>query len=263
VPSIEQNVSMWNSETPWDGSDEAWSEPWGGSEAQWFGTFLPRLRHYLPAGTMLEIAPGFGRWTRFLADHCDRLIGVDVAERCVEACRERFRSSGQMTFVVNDGLSLDAVDDDDVDVAISLDSLVHVEADVMQSYIEQLGRKLRPGGVAFLHHSNLGEYAYYRRLRKIRGATRIGWATGVVERNLQWRAFSVSAETVRGFAADAGLGCISQELVNWGTRRALIDCFTVLVRDASPSSSPAVLRNRAFMTEAQRVKQLNAMYRGR
>jgi hypothetical protein len=133
----------------------------------------------------------------------------------------------------------------------------------MQSYIEQLGRKLRPGGVTFLHHSNLGEYGYYRRLRKIRGATRVGWATGLVERNLQWRAFSVSAATVRGFAADVGLGCISQELVNWGTRRVLIDCFTVLERNASPSSTPAVLRNRAFMNEAQRVKQLNALFRAR
>jgi hypothetical protein len=191
------------------------------------------------------------------------LIGIDVAERCVEACRERFGTSDHMTFVLNDGLSLDAVDDDAVELAVSLDSLVHVEADVMQSYIEQLGRKLRPGGVAFLHHSNLGEYAYYQRLRKLRGATRVGWATGVVERNLQWRAFSVSAETVRGFAADAGLGCVSQELVNWGTRRALIDCFTVLVRNPSVSTTPAVLRNRAFMDEAQRVKQLDAMYRAR
>jgi len=254
---------MWNSPAPWDGWDEKWSEPWGGSEAQWFGTFYPRLRNFLTAGTVLEIAPGFGRWTRFLKDHCDRLIGIDVSERCVEACRERFGPSDRMTFVLNDGLSLDAVDDDTLDVAVSLDSLVHVEADVMQSYITQLARKLRPGGVAFLHHSNLGAYAYYQRLRKIRGATRLGWATGVVERNLQWRAFSVSAATVRRFAADAGLGCVSQELVNWGTRRALIDCFTVLVRDGSPSSPPAVVRNQAFMREAQRVKQLDAFYRAR
>ena len=232
----------------------------GAAPAQWFGTFLPDCASTPPrrcsdsAGVRAMDAP---------RGHCDRLIGIDVAERCVEACRERFGTSDHMTFVLNDGLSLDAVDDDAVELAVSLDSLVHVEADVMQSYIEQLGRKLRPGGVAFLHHSNLGEYAYYQRLRKLRGATRVGWATGVVERNLQWRAFSVSAETVRGFAADAGLGCVSQELVNWGTRRALIDCFTVLVRNPSVSTTPAVLRNRAFMDEAQRVKQLDAMYRAR
>jgi SAM-dependent methyltransferase len=261
MPSIEANIALWNGDTRWDDAGEDWSTPWGGSDAQWFGTFLPRLRSYLPTGTILEIAPGFGRWTAFLEDHCERLIGVDVSQRCVEACRERFRGSDRLTFVSNDGLSLDAVDDDTVDLAVSLDSLVHVEADVMESYIQQLARKLRPGGVAFLHHSNLGQYGYYQTLRKIGRKTHVRWANGMIEQTLQWRAFSVSAEMVRACATAAGLGCISQELINWRTPRALIDCFTVLVRDAAPERKAIVLRNRSFMEEAHRAKQLAATYR--
>lgn len=47
----------------WKDSGEEWSAPWGNSAAQWFGTILPRTSQCLPAGTILEIAPGFGRWT--------------------------------------------------------------------------------------------------------------------------------------------------------------------------------------------------------
>jgi ubiquinone/menaquinone biosynthesis C-methylase UbiE len=220
------------------------------------------VRGFLPAQTVLEIAPGFGRWTRFLEHHCERLIGVDVSERCIDACRDRFRTSDRLTFVLNDGLSLDAVDDDTIDFAVSLDALVHVEADVMQSYIQQLGRKLRRTGTAFLHHSNLGDYEWYLRFRRIKGATRVGWATGLVERHLQWRSFSVSAEKVRGWAEDAGLQCVSQESVNWCTRRAMIDCFTVLTRDGGRVDPPVALRNREFMDEVLRIKRLSATYRG-
>jgi 16S rRNA A1518/A1519 N6-dimethyltransferase RsmA/KsgA/DIM1 with predicted DNA glycosylase/AP lyase activity len=51
----------------------------------WRGMLRPRINAWVPTGTILEIAPGFGRWTRFLKDVCDRLVVVDLAERCIEA----------------------------------------------------------------------------------------------------------------------------------------------------------------------------------
>ena len=32
-------------------------------DSQWFGLIFPRIHAFLPTGTILEIAPGFGRWT--------------------------------------------------------------------------------------------------------------------------------------------------------------------------------------------------------
>src|SRR5438128_1034565 len=61
----------------WKERGEEWSAPWGGSAAQWSGTILPRIRECLPASTILEIAPGFGRWTHYLREHCERLHVVD------------------------------------------------------------------------------------------------------------------------------------------------------------------------------------------
>ena len=66
---------------------------------------IPRLMRFLPAGTILEIAPGFGRFTQYLLPFATRLIGVDLSPKCVEACRSRFPDSPQASFLVNDGLS--------------------------------------------------------------------------------------------------------------------------------------------------------------
>src|SRR5687768_4980448 len=95
----------------------------------------PRVRQFLPAATILEIAPGHGRWTQYLLPLCERLIGVDVAANCVAACRERFAGDAHAEFHKNDGMSLPMVPDGKVDFAFSFDSLVHCERDVMQSYI--------------------------------------------------------------------------------------------------------------------------------
>jgi hypothetical protein len=49
--------------------------------------------------------------------------------------------------------------DNSVDFVFSFDSLVHDRRDFIESYLHQLGSKLRVGGKGFFHHSNLGAYA--------------------------------------------------------------------------------------------------------
>ena len=139
----------------------------------------------MPARTILEIAPGFGRWTQFLRPLCEDLIVVDLSPKCIEACQARFAEYGNITYHVNDGRSLDMVPNDAIDFAFSFDSLVHVESDVLHGYLSQLAQKLTPEGVAFLHHSNVGAY--------------VDRATGQLPAdfvNKSSRALSVSAETV-------------------------------------------------------------------
>ena len=81
----------------WKDAGEEWSAPWGGSEAQWFGAIFPRISEYLRAGTILEIAPGFGRWTHYLREQCERLHVVDPDPRCIEACRRRIEDDSRLT----------------------------------------------------------------------------------------------------------------------------------------------------------------------
>ena len=53
----------------------------------------------------------------------------------------------------------------------------------------------------------------------------------------RWRALDMTAERFRRSCEAAGLQCISQEIVNWTTRR-LIDCFSVVTRPTSRWARP-------------------------
>src|SRR6202035_2901665 len=114
MPTIEDNLSVWDQAYDWPQGGEEWSEVWGSAHMQWYGSILPRISAFVPADTILEIAPGYGRWTAFLKDLCKRLIIVDLSEKCIETCRQRFADCSHISYVVNDGTSLDMIVDDGV-----------------------------------------------------------------------------------------------------------------------------------------------------
>jgi SAM-dependent methyltransferase len=86
---------------------DEWSAVWGGGETHWFATVLPRIRKFLPAEVVVEIAPGYGRWTGYLLPLSSKYIGVDLAESCVAACKKRFAAAENASFFTNDGRSAD------------------------------------------------------------------------------------------------------------------------------------------------------------
>jgi SAM-dependent methyltransferase len=133
LPTLRQNLSTWTDSKSWEAQGDEWSDAWGGPGPQWQESILPRIRDYLPAGHILEIAPGFGRWTQFLAAQCLTLTLVDLSPQCIAACRQRFARLGHLRYHVNDGLSLSMLPDRSVDFAFSFDSLVHAELSVIES----------------------------------------------------------------------------------------------------------------------------------
>ena len=261
MPTVERNEAEWQEIYDWAEGGEDWSERWGGTEMQWYGAVLPRIHRFVPARTILEIAPGFGRWSRFLKELCERLVLVDLTERCIEACRRRFAGESHIEYHVNDGRSLAMVADGSVDFVFSFDALVHAEEDVLEAYLSELATKLAPGGTGFLHHSNLGEYGP----PPGRGVPIVGGALrrlGLIDGSDHWRAPSMTAAKFRRFAEAAGLVCLGQELVNWKSRR-LIDCFSVFARrEPGERRETPVVRNPGFMAEADRLARLAALYSG-
>jgi SAM-dependent methyltransferase len=255
MPSIQQNLRLWSNDQSWEAQGEEWSVTWGGSAAQWEGAILPRIRAYLPARHILEIAPGYGRWTRFLATQGGTLTLVDLSSQCIAVCRERFSQLGHLRYHVNDGRSLAMLPDRAVDFAFSFDSLVHAELPVIESYLRELARVLTPNGVAFLHHSNLGALGppgLARRWLPNVLCTAL-MARGVIAPD-HWRAYSVSADLVRDIAVSAGVPCIRQELVNWGCDR-LSDCFSTVTPAESRWGRPLErVSNPDFMAEAEAIR---------
>jgi len=242
MPDLAWNESVWGGQYDWSTGGEEWSFVWGGSEAQWYGSLLPRLHRFLPARSVLEIAPGFGRWTKFLLPWCDRYLGIDLSDECINACRQRFAPVSKASFVRNDGRSLSAAADGAYDLVFSFDSLVHVEIDVIEPYVRQIIGKLQRNGVAFIHHSNLLEY----------GDTVAG--------NTGQRAKSVSAAAVADLVQGAGGRMIVQEVINWGVEE-MIDCLSLLGRaDRDAEKPPVFLRNPHYMLEAKLIKDFQSYY---
>jgi hypothetical protein len=106
------------------------------------------------------------------------------------------------------------VPDHAIDFAFSFDSLVHAEADVIEAYLRELARTLTADGIAFVHHSNIGDFR-----DPVSGRLRID--------NPHWRAESMSAALFRDLCNRCSLSCKVQEIVNWGGKD-LTDCITIV-----------------------------------
>jgi SAM-dependent methyltransferase len=246
MPTIAENSQAWG-HYDWQDHGDEWSKTWGGTPALWSFTILPRIRNFLPTGRILEIAPGYGRCTAYLKDLAERLQIVDLEERCIDACRSRFADENHIDYFVNDGSSLDDVEDGSIDFAFSYDSLVHVEGDVIEKYLQELRRTLSPNGVGFLHHSNFGIY-------------RTPDPNRSDPENVHWRGESMTAALFDQFCKSAGLVCLGQEVVNWGGD-LLTDCFSTFCQSGARWQQPRVyLENPHFMEEADRVRALSDLY---
>lgn len=261
MASIEINRELWNDQYAWKAQGDEWSSAWGGVDMQWYGVLLPRLHHFLPTDTLLEIAPGQGRWTQYLAPMAKKLIGVDLSPKCIQTCRTRFNAQSHLSFYTNDGATLGMIEDRSVDFAFSFDSLVHCEADVIESYICELSKKLTDNGVGFVHHSNMAEYSsYFRMIRKIPRGAGVLSKIGLIESKEHLRAHSMSGKRFEALCHRYNLRCISQEIINWDSKR-LIDCISVFCRKNSHFSRPnRVIRNPNITHERRGLAVLSKIY---
>jgi SAM-dependent methyltransferase len=240
MPDLSWNIRQWDDQYRWNLKGEEWSSSWGSSEAQWFGTLYPRLHRHFPAKRILEIAPGFGRWTRYLLGYCENYTGIDLSAECVNACKETFANSGKARFFKNDGLSL-ADASGQYDFVFSFDSLVHSDTEVLSNYIAAILKILSNDGVAFIHHSNYMDS----------GETN----------NIHFRAEDVSAVIVRRIIEQNGGAVVIQETINWGST-CLIDCLTTFMSGMS-EDDPLIFANDKFMDEASNTRLVIDRYGSR
>ena len=249
--NLEENKKTWG-ECSYPGDGDCWARAWGGTEAQWKATIWPRIcnmPHWSgPGGFVLEIGCGMGRHARRLAGPNGRgvYVGIDVVPKCVDHCRGKFNGlEEEFRFEHTGGLDV-PLPNGSVDFVFSWDSLVHADREVIGAYLREIARVLRPGGRAFLHHSNLAACPLNR--------------GGTFPRHA--RDETVSAAWVREKAEDAGgLRVVSQECVDWGATSYPIDCFTVLERsDDRPYPSPKLVENRDFMAEAHAARRIVELY---
>jgi ubiquinone/menaquinone biosynthesis C-methylase UbiE len=257
LPTIKENKMEWGNPQTWEKYREgdSWSSRWGNPDNQWVWTIFPRIHRYVPTGRILEIAPGFGRWTAYLKELCKELLVVDLNELCIQRCKERFSFSKNIAYYVNDGKTLDMIPDKSIDFVFSFDSLVHAEDDVIEAYLTQLANKLKPDGVGCLHHSNMESYKLFFQRRSLGISKILGFEP-------HWRSRSMTAKKFEQLAEKAGMQTISQEKINWGNRHYfLIDCISVFTPKNSKWARPnSTLANGHFMNEIHYARKLSALY---
>lgn len=245
MPSLDVNKRLWK-RYDWSQAGEEWSANWGDTYNLWNAVLLPRIGPFLGAVRAVEIGPGYGRLTAFLKDRCASLVLVDIADNCIEFCRQRFAADTHLEFWVNNGCSLSMLPDASIDVVFSFDSLVHADMEVLTAYLREIERVLKIGGRAMLHHSNLAALT-----EPLAGG------------NNHLRAPDVSAQSVRAaLAHHLGLECRVQELISWDASDRLLDCISSLVRTERPAGAPPeILVNREFFQLAQQLKRISDIYR--
>ena len=146
----EINRETW-SRWDWSRGGEEWSP-----SPQWKRAFAEDVieRYLGNRSTIVEIGPGAGRWTEFLQRTAERLILVDLTQRCIDLCRARFADANNIEYHVNDGATLPFLPDDSVDGVFSYDVFVHIAPQETRTYLSEFARVLKPGGIGVIHHPN-------------------------------------------------------------------------------------------------------------
>jgi ubiquinone/menaquinone biosynthesis C-methylase UbiE len=155
--SIKNNKKIWDEHYAWENDGDEWD-----GQARYCNVTYDRWKNSLvetlilpnipKSGNILEIAPGHGRWSKFLATSQCSLVLVDLSPSCIEFCRNIFTANTNISYIINDGQTLEAVADNSIDFIWSYDSFVHMEKGVISCYMGEMFRVLKPGGKAIIHH---------------------------------------------------------------------------------------------------------------
>lgn len=184
---------------------------------KWTYLFWDQALHFRPLfeqlslATVVELACGHGRHSEVVAALCERLILVDVIGGNLDVCVSRLSSFSNVDFRLGDGTSF-PIDTASVDTIFCYDAMVHFSSEIVELYLTDSTRILRPKGRALFHHSNYRE----------NGDTR--WSVNPHARNY------MTKEKFAQLSRAAGLKVLEQRVIPWGGV-ADLDCLTLVEKD--------------------------------
>ncbi|MEV4419752.1 class I SAM-dependent methyltransferase [Patulibacter sp. NPDC049589] len=101
------------------------------------------------AARALDLGCGVGRLTRALAGRADEVLAVDISPRMLEVAQARLRDVENVTWHTADAGDLPRLPPATIDAALAIGVLTHLPtAKHVAAAIDELGRLLRPGGIA-------------------------------------------------------------------------------------------------------------------
>ena len=141
----------WNDEIMWTQEGHEWSKSFGNTENLWNKHIFEDVKKFR-GGKILEIAPGHGRITQFLSILASELLVVDLNQTCIDKTKEKL-GDHVLGYFVNNGNDLPRIRDNSQDLVFSFDSFVHIHQNVIDDYLSEIYRVLKPNGYGYIHHS--------------------------------------------------------------------------------------------------------------
>ena len=117
-------------------------------------TLFRRLFDLLDLSSVVELSCGHGRHSERVAQMTKRLTLVDIFDANLEFCRRRLARFPFVNYIQNNGYSFQPIASDGATAIFCYDSMVHFSPSIVESYLNDAARILKPGGMALFHHSN-------------------------------------------------------------------------------------------------------------
>jgi ubiquinone/menaquinone biosynthesis C-methylase UbiE len=118
---------------------------------------LPYLN---PDHTIVEIGPGGGRWTRYMLSSLTLYV-VDYHQELLDVLAENFKAPG-LRLIKNNGSDFPGIPDECVDFIFSYAVFIQLDVDIIESYLSNMRRLLKPTGCAVIQYSDKTKIAAQR-----------------------------------------------------------------------------------------------------
>lgn len=178
---------------------------WGG-DSPFF-----RMFQKLDLSHVIELACGRGRHVPQYIDRAGYVTLVDILQKNIDFCQQRFSDKQNISYYCNNGYNLEKLKSGQYSALFSYDAVVHFEMMDIFSYLNDIHRVLSVGGLALIHHSNNhGDY-------KASFETSIGG-----------RSF-MSKNIFAYLAYHAGFEVVEQQIIDWGEKDW--DCISLIKKN--------------------------------
>lgn len=163
----------------------------------------------LDVSHVLELACGHGRHVQQYCHNADSITLVDILEKNIEICKERYKDQSHISYYVNNGYDLKDLADNTFTASFCYDAMVHFEMFDIYQYLKELHRVLQIGGLCLLHHSNS------------HSDPKTAFVNGI-----QGRSY-MSQDIFAYMALRCGFEIVTQQVITWNTAEDL-DCISLI-----------------------------------
>ena len=151
--SLTQNKEVWEN-YDWN----QFGEEWNPSE-KWKEEFIEKIiyKNIKSNSIILEVGPGAGRWTDYLIKLSNKLILVEVSNKCLDICKKKYKDYDNVEYNLLEDINLRFINDRIVDFVFSYDVFVHIDKRETEKYFAEFNRVLMEDGLLIFHYSKVGD----------------------------------------------------------------------------------------------------------